>query len=421
MDKPDKVTKAISVLLFIAMICYIGVYIWQSVSDPVQTAMAITVTVRESAPLSGIVIRDEQMITSRAAYIDVTAGEGKRVSKGDPLAVSYQSEAALARAGRIRELELEIARMETLLSGMSTAQDLTTRDAAVRSSILSLSAAIARHDLSELDSSSLNLRSLVFDAPDSSVSYEALGELKFELNGLYTSSSADTVSILAENAGVFSSILDGYEHLTAEGLASMTPDGVQALMQDRREVDESAIGKLVCSSTWYYAAVADSSDIWMEDGALRLKFGSAAALEFGRYYNTDISAKVVSVGPDTGGKCVVIFSCGEALAGTLAMRQASAEVIYAEHTGIRVPREGLHSETDENGETVYFVYTLTALQAERKDVDIVYEGEDFVLVQPPNDAENEAGQAALLEGRFIRDGNDIIVNAKDIYDGKVMG
>lgn len=404
MEKTDKVTKIISVFLFAALLCYLGVYLIRSVTDPVRTAMAVTVTVRESATLSGIVIRNEQVITSDAAYIDVTAQEGKRISAGETLAVSYDSESALERANRIRELELEIRRGEALLSGLNTAEDLTTRDSAVRSAVLGLSAAVARGDLSQLDSSSLSLRSLVFDSDSAAITEQELYDLKFELNGLYASSTSDTVAHYASGSGIYSSILDGYEHLTPGGLDAMSPSQLQACMQDRQEPAAGAIGKLISSSTWYYAAIADTDTVWEENGNCLLKLGGRAYLEFGRYYNTDITAEVVSVSRDVDGQCVVVFACSEALADTLAMRQVSAEVIYAEHTGIRVPTEAIHR--DEDG-TAY-VYTMTGIQAERKNIEISYEGSDFCLVEPSGDADT------------LRDGNDIIISGKDLYDGKVM-
>ena len=408
MEKTDKLTKAISLLLFLAALSYIGIYIWRSVSNPVQTADAITLTVRESAALSGIVVRDEQVVLSAAPYIDVTAKDGKRISSGQAIAVSYQSEDALVRMGRLRELELEISRMETLLSEMSSAQDLTTRDKTVKNAVLSLSTAIAQNDLSDLDIVSLNLRSLIFDNSNSTVSYEALGNLKLELSGLKSIAAADTIPITASVSGIFSSILDGFEHLAIKNLAELSPTAVHNLTQDRRDVDDAAIGKLIKSSTWYFVAVADSSDIWTSDGSSRLEEGTGALLEFGRYYNTDISANVVSVGEDADGECVVVFSCSEALAEILAVRQTSAEVIYAEYTGVRVPIKAIHSEPDEDGNTVNYVYVMTGLLAERKNVEIIYTADDFVLVR-------QTGESGSL-----RSGNEIIVSAKDLKHGKLM-
>lgn len=413
MGKSDRATRAVSFVLFLALVSYIGVYIYRAATGSTQTVLAVKVTLRESAPLTGIVVREERILQDSAAFVDVTAAEGSRVSAGQQLAVSYQSEKALERATRIRELELEIARVETLLSGLSTAEDLVSRDAAVREAVLGLSTAIARGELSELDAKSLGLRSLVFEDAGTGATAEELASLKSELVGLKSGASSDTRSISAPMAGLYSGIIDGYEHLSPEMITGLTPETLRYIFQDRSEPRSGAIGKLVTSGTWYYAAIADTKTIFL-DGESRITDGDNVALEFGRSYNTDITARVVRVYGDVDGECVIVFSCNQALADTLAMRQAAAEVIFREYTGIRVPTEAIYDrftvEDDEGGVTLHaYVYTLTGIRAERKLVEIIYEAEDFCLVA--------AGRGA----NDLKDGNELIVSGSELYDGMVIG
>ena len=51
---------------------------------------------------------------------------------------------------------------------------------------------------------------------------------------------------------------------------------------------------------------------------------------------------------------------------------------------------------------------MTGLQAERKDVEIVYAGDAYCIVKA-------AGGASAL-----RDGNQVIITQDELYDGKVM-
>ena len=53
------------------------------------------------------------------------------------------------------------------------------------------------------------------------------------------------------------------------------------------------------------------------------------------------------------------------------------------------------------------VFTMTGLQAERKIVDLVYAGEEYCLLSSEgNDA--------------LREGNEVIVQARDLYNGRVF-
>ena len=410
MKQTDRIMKVTALLLFAALLCYLGIYLVRAIRSPLQTAEVVGTTVQESASAYGIAVRGEIILETYKSNINVSALDGLRVAKGAPVAVSYGSSAAMLRAGRIRELELEIMRVRTLLGAMSSAEDITVRDTAVRAALYDLTSAVSRHDLSELDSHSLRLRSLVFNNGGETVTEADLATLQGELNRLVSAGDVDTVPVLAPESGIYTNIVDGYEHLTYQNMRYFTPDELRHAMELRVEPSSSSIGKIVTSSSWHFICVMDA------ESAARLNppanTSGTAVIEFGRYYSTPLKAKVVSVGAAVDGECVVIFECGEALVETLAMREVAAEVIYAEHSGMRVPNPALY--VNENG-TVY-LYTLTGQQAERRKVKIVYSSESFALVENDFTEEEKQNPPAYA----LRPGNIVIVNGRDLYDGKVV-
>jgi putative membrane fusion protein len=235
----------------------------------------------------------------------------------------------------------------------------------------------------------------VFEDAAASVTQEGLEALKQELEVLENSSTADTVSLTSEVSGLFSTVLDGYESLGPDDLQGLSPDGLRALMGEQKEVAAGAYGKLITAYNWYFAAIMNVSD------AQNFSDGGSASLEFGRYYSAALTAEVLSVGePDEDGKCVVVFSLDRAMADTLAMRLVSAEVVFQELQGIRVPYEAVHTE-----EGQAFVYTVTGLVCERKDIEIVCDTGEYYLAQT---------------GGELRIGNDIILGGRDLYDGKIL-
>ena len=72
--------KVTSLLVFIALAAYLTVYIVHRASNPVRTALTVTASMSESAPMSGLVIRNELLINSREQYIEVTAEDGSKVA-----------------------------------------------------------------------------------------------------------------------------------------------------------------------------------------------------------------------------------------------------------------------------------------------------------------------------------------------------
>ena len=399
MKRTDRLSNFIAILLFLAFAVYAGAYAVRSLRDTTVTAQAVAADVTLGGPASGIVIREETVLTSAEPYIDVTAGDGEKLAAGAPLATAMRSEAGLERANRIHELELEIGRMSAALDELDSAADLTTRDESLRTVVRKLSGDVARHELSALDTDSLNLRSLLFSNAASGVSRAELRTLQRELDSLRGSSSSDAEVLTAERSGVFSTLVDGYEDLTPALLETLTPEALNELTEHTPDKPAGAYGKLVTSYRWYFAAAMSDSD------AENLTVGRTATLNFGRYYGADIRARVISISPPENGTVAVVFRCDTALAETLAMRCVPANVVFATYSGIRVPAQAVQTDPKTGGK---YVWCITAMQLERKDVELLYADDDFAVI-----AESTAADA-------LRDGNTVAVSGQDLYEGKIM-
>ncbi len=399
MKRTDRLSKFIAILLFLAFVAYAGVYAYRALRDTTVTAEAVPADVTLSGLANGIVVREETVLTSTEPYIDVTVRDGAKVAAGAPLATAMRSETGLQRANRMHELELEISRVSAALDELDSAADLTTRDEALRSAVSALTASIARHELSGLDGSTLNLRSLLFSPDASGVSEAELRALQRELDSLRSSSTSDAEALTAACSGTFTTLVDGYEGLTPAQLEHLTPEKLSALTDAAADKPAGAYGKLVTSYRWYFAALMS------EDDAARLTVGRTATLSFGRYYGADIYARVLSISAPEDGSVAVVFRCDTALADTLAMRRVPANVIFAAYSGIRVPAKAVHSDPA-SGDA--WVWTVTAMQLERKAVEVLYTDEDFAII------------ADSAEPNALRSGNTVVVSGRDLYEGKVM-
>ena len=177
------------------------------------------------------------------------------------------------------------------------------------------------------------------------------------------------------------------------------PSALQGLFASKSALTPQPLGKLIGGITWYYAAVMNLPD------AQKLKSGGTAVIQFTKTYNAQLKMKVESIGAAEGGKCVIVFSIKSNLADVTAMRRLTGQVLFESTTGLLVPKEAVHQES--GGKT--YVYLLTGLRAERVDVAILAQNGDSFVVQ--DGAEN---------GTPLREGAEIIVKAKDLYNGKVI-
>ena len=135
MKKTDTLIKITSLLVFIALAAYLITYIVGRAMNPVQTALTVTATMSDSAPMSGLVIRNELVIRSDEQYIDVTATDGGKIGAGETVAVVYGSEEALEQASRLHVLSREIEDVTAALNHAGTVAVTGDREQSIYSAI----------------------------------------------------------------------------------------------------------------------------------------------------------------------------------------------------------------------------------------------------------------------------------------------
>jgi len=400
MKRNNSATTAIALVLFLTFLAYSGVYAYRFVRGGAVTAEAVSATVSVGGVASGIIVREESVLESSEQYIDIIAADGEKVGVGQAVAMAMSSETGLQRANRTRQLRLEIERAENALRTASSQDDLIRRAELLRSAVLNLSAAAARHDLSSLDKSISDMRSLAFRDGAAPYTQSELDEMRRELLSIENSESSDSTTVLSDKSGVFSRHVDGYEHLSLMSLTGLSPVSLQRLIDSQREVSSAAFGKLVTNHNWYFAAVMSQAD------AKELYVGKTAQLDFGRYYSSPVFAAISYISPVVNGEVAVIFECSTALSELLNLREASANVVFDQYEGIRVPTSAVYTD-DETGET--FVWAVTAMRLERKDVTVKYLEDEFCIVE------------SISDEASLRVGDTIVAAGRDLYEGKVMG
>ena len=502
MKRTDTLLKIISFVVFLAMAAYLGVYIVQRVMNPVQTALTVTATMADASPMYGLVVRNETVVHSSEQYIDVIAGDGAKISAGEAVAVVYSSESALERASRLHSLSQEIDEVTASLTRAGNVQVAGDRERSIYNAITGISSALRGGDLADVEAQGSALAGILFRTDTGGTATEDyLWQLQGEYDQLVQTSAGDTRTVNVEESGTFSSLVDGYEGVDPEAAADLSPSGLRQLIDAERVIEPNAIGKLISSYSWYYAAIVPS------DAAKELVAGMWVKLSFGRYYDGQLDAQVTALGRSEGSEQVVVFRMEKGLTDMLAVRAVSADLVYESFTGLRVPLRGLYryyagyvsdadsqalteggsvtlilgntsydaivseigsasavgdlprgvvsgSEADvrprrrlvvfcwpwsaEQGApdfsagggamavsgrdgtmsvTNYYdydpdidrqcVFTMTGMQAERKIVSLIFAGDEYCLL-------SSQGTDAL------REGNEVIVQAKDLYNGKVF-
>ena len=382
MKRSDFFIRLTTGALFLAVAFYVGFSLYDALVNTYETTRAISYSIEETLPAQGYIIRTETVIEDTGVAVLPIVGEGVRVASGQAIAVEYSSLDALEVASEIRTLRFMIAQLETARR---------PNDAASFNAILELSAAVNIHDLSRLDEIALNVETSIFATEEADIS-----ALQLRLEALERRSGG-VRTIFANMSGTFSHVVDGFEFVSPEMVSGINSASLNSLFETPSGIYGS--GKLVTEFKWYYAVIMSQED------AVQLSVGQTRTVRFFGAFNAEVDMYVESVGRREDGVCVVLFSSDRGIHNVVQLRSLRADIVSNVITGIRVPKEAIHLDDDNNT----FVYLQTSGFAERVDVEILRITGDSYLVRDGTET-----------GTPLRVDSIIIVRANDLYHGKVV-
>jgi len=416
MKEGTTVTKLVMLALALCIGVYFSVYLFRGMTDPLTTAVAYAYTVNDSVEAEALLVRQEQVLPAGVGIADVLPGEGERVGAGQTVAVLYRDSAALERREQLEQLTLEAELLQYATTQTDPGAGVAQLEDDVVRAAVALRADSAAGEFNRLEEQVLDLKRAVLKRDytyGGGVDAGRLTQLSSQLRALQDRSARDTSRVYAQNEGVFSAQVDGYEGVIDPAQAGqLTPAGLDALLERGMRTDEGALGKIITANRWYLAANLP------QRAAERLSVGGEAVVRFTGDFSKDVPMQVESVSEPEGEQCMVLFSADRYLAQTTLLRRQTVEVIFDSNQGLRVPKAAVHilTKTVTDKETgaekkvsTTGVYAMVNGQAEFKTVKTMAEGSQFYVVQP------------LDEGRrVLRPGDQVIVRARNLYDGKVV-
>ena len=395
-------TKIVLWVFFAAVVCYFAYYIFSAIYAPLTTVTAIEYEAGAGSYTTGYVVRQESAVLSHYEITTLVVSEGERVAKGQTLATGYRNTDAQDRQSRIMELEHQLEQLEFAHSFSTDAADQAALDSQIQTYLQDMSQYVARRDMNAAADRSAALKGLIIrrtssEADNASIS-QRIGELEAELAGLREEAAADTRTVGANMAGFFSGTVDGFEELlTPETLQTMTLRQFQKL--EPEEPSESTIGKLITSGTWYYVTAVPQEMV--QD----VRVGDRVPVAFSAAYHEDLTMEVERLGEPENGQRMLVLSSDLYMQDMTVLREQSADVVFSSYSGLRVPKEAIRVTEDQRTG----LYVLEGNTAEWKYVTILHDNnESYVVALDKSSTDN------------LWPGDEIIVGARDLYDGKVM-
>lgn len=396
-------TKILMTVICLAVLAYFGIQGYRYYNDPLTTTLAYDYQVEKSTAVSGWIIRDEQILDGQSGgLLRLTRSEGEKVAKGGTVAKVYADQASLKRQDEIDSLETKITQLQYAEEAVLSDEVSLKLDSQITERMIDLRKDLAADRLDAADSHIAQLRALIlkrdYTYSDNGDVASQIQKLQSQLKGLKAAASSSVKTVMAPKAGIYSAVVDGYETvLTPSVLKTLTPSTLAKISKD--DVS-SNLGKLILGDTWYYAVSMNASD------AAALTVGKTVTLRFAKGTDQDLKVQLESVSAKEDGRVVAVFSSDWYLNELTLLRRQSADIITGTVEGLRVPRAAIRVNQD--GETG--LYCVVGMVARFKPVTVVYTGEEFTLVRSVSKTDN----------RVLRAGDEVIITASHLYDGKVV-
>ncbi|MBO4848968.1 MAG: hypothetical protein J5586_07450 [Clostridia bacterium] len=326
---------------------------------------------------SAVIIRDETVyLSSEYNRLDYLQEEGASVSPGDRLAAVYKlgysdelMQSLLSAREDVYMAQMERlgstkdARLDEMNEGIAALKD-RAEDCVMRKSGEDLETVFRQLDAA-LKERMEYLRNKVQETETLRALYQA-AEDRETLIGTWTEEVSSTVS------GAVSYYFDGYEQaMNAEKLGMLSGDLVKRALSDSASSgasdDRTRVCRVVNRNEWYAAFLTKADELTRLAGGMEYRVSIAG---YGEYTG-------VALEPIISGKQVVnIIKFTDDIGDLIDVRRAKIDV-DASAAGIKVKSRAIIVE---NGE--YYLELLYSDAHVRVKVDVLAEGEDYVIVRP---------------------------------------
>lgn len=380
-------TITVRILVFFLSL-FIMITVFSQISmqfkDDYVTETAVIYSSAEKVAFQGVYVRNETVINSRVnGVISYTCRDGSKVANGSVVAYTYQSENDILVNQQIEKLKDEVELLESAQNPGTTA---VVEPAFISEQIdehyQTIAFLIAENDLETLDEERKKLQTLM-DIYQIVINEEtdfnsAIDNLNSRISELEKRRREPSGMVTAENAGYFIGHTDGFESkLSPDTIDSLTVDDVKNIISEsRKETGGSSIGKIVDGYEWKMIGIVDPK-------ATDFRVGSSVTVKFSSTPDTVAAVIDNMVETDDPNESMIVLSCDELTYNLVQRRAERVEIILNDHNGIKVPRNAIRFNKDnEKG-----VYILLGQRIAFKKINPIYECDEYLLSQITSDSD----------------------------------
>lgn len=372
--------KVLMGLLSFFIILMVGSQIYFSFNDKFDYDVALEYSVSENVSFKGIIVRNETVIPKTAnGVIDYSYGDGSKVSVGSKIAEVYNSAAEILAKDKIAVYQQEI-------ENLKDAQNYGTAEYAQGDTVKSLvdekyravTMLLQQGDYLNAEKQSSELLLLmnkynVITEQESSYQ-EQITKLQNKIDLLKTVYTEPKSVVSAQKSGYFVSYTDGYESkLNFSTIDALNPEDIESVINNPGQPVSDAVGKYFDSYSCKIVGIINTKNSFIENTYMSIKLSSGSAVY-------DVYVESVEKLDDSD-NCKIVLYCETLDMSVVKNRVEQVELIFDKHDGIKVSRKAIRFEDNVKG--VYVIYGEDFIF---KKINVIYEGDDYVLSEITGDA-----------------------------------
>ncbi len=373
--------KVLGITLSVFILIMVGSQIAFKINDSHETEEAVLYTVNENITFKGMFLRDEKVIkynNTIEGVVNYLYDDGSKISEGSAVAKIYDDENQIYYRNRLTRLRKTLSDLRRAQSPGTTnyVQAETLRNK-IDDYYLNLTNLIQQKDYSSIASESndllytMNVYNIVTGSEKNFK--PTIKQIKAEINKIKAEIQDPVDSIKVNSSGYFVKSVDGYESLVSyDDIENMSTDELKKLFDEEPSVPENAVGKLLKNYEWKFMGIIENTNKFLINDGLSIRFNSS-----NKIYGVTVDSIKPIDGTDTS---IVILICNELDEAVLENRFDNAELIFDEYTGVKVPREAIRFQGEQKG-----AYVMLGQQITFKKIDVIYEGDDYVLSKNTSD------------------------------------
>ncbi len=395
--KNKKTIFAISILIIVAFVIGNSILI-SNIDKNSEYETVLIGTAEDKTSVSGYMIRDEYVMNSPSdGIVSFRADEGERVSKGSAVAVVYSGNVSDEVKNELSSIHRRISETEgSVVEKNLYAGDAMGGSSQVENDIDMIVSAVYSGNVSNVSHYKDDIiRIIRKNTAEGQQAQTTLEKLKARKNELEKSISGQSTVLYSVTAGVMTSQTDGCEdYFSVKNIEKITPDYLKNSPEpeikgfDNAVKDEPCL-KIINNYEWYFTALVDEA--WVED----MKEGNSVKLRFTDISKDTMSGTVHKISQADDGKVALTVKSRSMFTGMYTSRILKAEIIRKTYNGFKVSKDAVH--IDEDGE--YYVYINSEGAKRRRDVQILYSDDAYVIIKEDNSASNNL----LLYDEVIKD------------------